>query len=116
MVDKISLLNSFLCSANLTTFQDWGVKRSWHRRLSITNLGREEAWEVTTSRTLHSLDLWCLTNGPWREFRCQSVPTKNSSSVIFSLIWCILVKQKPFNYGSSHTREFGAGTEEMLGE
>jgi len=27
-----------------------------------------------------------------------------------------IVKQKPFNYGASHTREFGAGTEEMLGE
>jgi hypothetical protein len=27
-----------------------------------------------------------------------------------------LVKQKPFNYGASHTRECGAGTEDMLGE
>jgi hypothetical protein len=26
------------------------------------------------------------------------------------------LKQKPFNYGASHTREFGAGTEDMLGE
>jgi hypothetical protein len=58
-------------------------------------------------------------SGLWVEFKLLKELTRNFSSVrytnnnnVFFLTKVILVKQKPFTYTGTHTREFGQPTQD----
>ena len=92
--------------------RDWGRRRSWWEKCDTRSRGRARAIRATTSSSRHSSCRALWTTGRGSACSCRHAPVRSSSSVRRFLNFA--VDQKPFNYTSSHTGEFGAPSENSL--